>query len=160
MSFADFSRLLGRIWYPNIPSEENIDNILYFPLFWWLFEKIECSNDANFRKIEGLISNFCQIQWLELCLDDLFSIFLTRYKDNTRLNFVFRSPQDDIYRDQVYLILKSTSPSMQERLKACLFIIYRFRNNFFHGEKDIWNIEEQNPIFWKINKLLTFILWR
>ena len=47
----------------------------------------------------------------------------------------------DSYRKKVYQFL-STPSSLEEKKYACLMVIYRYRNNLFHGNKDlarIWN---------------------
>lgn len=40
-------------------------------------------------------------------------------------------------------ILISASPSVEERLTACLYIAFRLRNNLFHGSKWLHNMERQ-----------------
>ena len=50
------------------------------------------------------------------------------------------------------------NPQRQIKLAACLIIIFRYRNNYFHGIKWATEFRDQQKNFEESNKLLAFVL--
>src|SRR5690606_30171271 len=69
------------------------------------------------------------------------------------LNFRDRNP-DLRYKERLIEILEKEQPSDNDKLFACFIIIYRYRNNLFHGSKNIARLEGQIEIFEKSNQFL------
>jgi len=53
---------------------------------------------------------------------------------------------------------KQKSASYQEKSEAIIRIIFRFRNNLLHGEKDVSKLYEQNNNFKYANKFLMLLV--
>ena len=60
--------------------------------------------------------------------------------------------QDKIKKQQ---LIKS---SLKEYLKICLFIVYRLRNNLFHGIKQLSDLTDQNALFNVANRFLSVVI--
>ncbi len=60
--------------------------------------------------------------------------------------------QDEIKKQQ---LIKS---SLEEYLKICLFIVYRLRNNLFHGIKQLSDLTFQNDLFNVANRFLSVVI--
>lgn len=55
-------------------------------------------------------------------------------------------------------VLLGTENTLEKKLACCLIIIYRFRNNFFHGEKWVHNFKDQQENFEMSNRFLVWCL--
>lgn len=60
--------------------------------------------------------------------------------------------QDEIKKQQLI------KPSLKEYLKICLFIVYRLRNNLFHGIKQLSDLTFQNDLFNVANRFLSVVI--
>jgi len=136
-NFSEFNLWLGKIFGC---SEYDIKKILkdptalHFLVAWSLFES-KCFK--GFVKSED-ISNYANtvsstIDWLEL--SDTVNYFHERYQDTTflenllhqqkcqNLTEILKKPFDDLNRKEGVFLL--------------VFVIYRYRNNIFHGNKGV-----------------------
>jgi len=50
--------------------------------------------------------------------------------------------------------LNSPQSSLEDIVKSLLFIAYRIRNNFFHGNKNLSDLFNQEDLFQQINQVL------
>lgn len=134
-------------------SDRHSQAITIFALLWNLFESrflqnVDVWTEANRGPIPKL---------LEESINKVYGFLKQRYKDYLGLADVKQQEQfyrilgfirlengiekKDSYRKKVYQFL-STPSSLEEKKYACLMVIYRYRNNLFHGNKDlarIWN---------------------
>jgi hypothetical protein len=60
--------------------------------------------------------------------------------------------------EEVELILRGKAETSKEKLIGCLGIIYRYRNNLFHGEKWDYQLQEQYANFRNSNDLLLALM--
>lgn len=101
-------------------------------------------------------------RWAEagLLTDRTFSEELAYFRDRYYLNgeFIYRfyhlhlekSGDPQIVRD----ILSGQSSDAHDAAVAVLIIVYRYRNNFFHGEKWAYALREQDQNFAHANTIL------
>jgi len=137
-------------------ESQEIQHILNFGLVWNIFE---CLVSSAIRDSESLAQTYSDKIDYDI-LDNVFQHFKTRYIDNyvettNFTNFKF-NPNDG--KEIVSAILKDSNPTNQKKLEAILKIIFRLRNNLFHGEKDIQTIPSQNENFKYANMLLMEII--
>lgn len=153
--------LLG---YPNEISEEKIESILWFGIVWSLFEKICCKNWAKINKHTPMwAKNVDEID--TRILNAAWSHFQERYISEGKPKHSFEDPNFNFCpndkKEWVEKILKlGHEASDREKCEALLRIIFRLRNNLFHGVKKIYGkrgideLYDQERNFYHANRLL------
>jgi hypothetical protein len=70
-----------------------------------------------------------------------------RYVTDTKLNKVFErlAFRPDDRREQVEAVLRGENNDPESQLLAVMIVIYRLRNNLFHGLKQIDTLNDQVP---------------
>jgi len=141
----DYIRKINDLIGSNI-DRDNVQYILDFVLLWNLFELRYCDKNCTKNKIENL--NYWDISNLNW----VFDYFKDRYINNSEKfnNLNFESCLKNIIKDNL--------SNWTDKEKTILHIIYRFRNNMFHWEKEIYNIEWQEENFENANKFLYELL--
>lgn len=145
---------------------EGIDRVRNFSLLWNLFEKYACDKKADINSISSAVENINQREKVtSKLIQDHIDYFSKRYfnKDGTAKEqyegLKFRQRQtDQAAKQQVAQTLSGQLKNPVENLKSLLFILYRFRNNLFHGEKEVIRLNGQIENFIIANDLLTKVL--
>ena len=147
-------------------KSEGIDRVRNFSLLWNLFEKYACKKNANVDSISKAVNN---ISAKETITPELITrhidYFSTRYLNQDKsANIIFEklkfrsNHSDQDIKQKIIATLRKSELDPNENLKALLFILYRFRNNLFHGEKNVIKLYEQVENFIVANDLLTKVL--
>lgn len=141
-------------------SLAKISSILIFSYIWNIFEKDVCNKNAQIRNVSQYIDSLLYIEKRNEVIDDLWNYFKNRYTDKNNFSDKFESFvfNDDCIKEKVKESLLNTSATTTEKMETMLRIVFRLRNNLFHGEKDITRLYEQNELFYKANHLLTIVL--
>jgi hypothetical protein len=138
-------------------SEEDLKNIRDFSLIWNIFEDNLCGNNFSIPSFHQDLEN----RNIDI---NLFSNHLTyfqnRYTENgtftNRFSFLNFRPND---RQQlVEGVLLGTDTNPNNVILAIAIIVYRFRNNLFHGLKEIQYIDQQNQNFEIANSFLSTLI--
>ncbi len=110
-----------------------------------------CAKVDEWRDAGTLDANQC---------DDELSYFRQRYFANGNFTHHFRHlnlrPADQL--DLVRSVLDGSNDDRRDRLLTVLMIIWRFRNNFLHGEKWAYNLQGQVQNFTHANSVLMQLL--
>jgi len=133
----------------------DIDEIRDFALLWNLFEALCCNKNANMSKINSIIDSKIEL-FDEIKYQDIFDYFYNRYKNDSRKFNALKLRNGE--KELVKKILNDEYEDKNNRLKFIMAIIYRFRNNLFHGEKDMKYIRLQKENFEKTNKFLMYFI--
>ena len=134
------------------------DAIMHFSFLWSLFEFEVLNKNGNVPAIIRVVD-----QWRDTGLlnnDYPFAQQLAYFRDRyyrdgdftyhfERLNFKKRDR-----RDLVQKVLRNETTDRSEIVKALLIIVYRFRNNLFHGEKWAYQLQGQLKNFNHANDAL------
>jgi len=121
------------------------------PLIWNVFEAKffdkDCCVDDVWKKTE--------LAPRESITNEAFLFFKSRYTEGDNTNDSFESVNLlDRYKEKVQNILCSVSPSIEDKNRVCRMLIYRYRNNLFHGEKELYSLENQIDLFTIMNAYL------
>ena len=116
----------------NSKIEANVINeIRDFTLLWNLFESLCCEKFANMNKINSLIDDKIDL-FEEEKYENIFYYFYDRYKNDSnkfrKLNL--RNGEKELVKK----VLNDEYNDKNNKLKFIMAIIYRYRNNLFHGE--------------------------
>ncbi|MCJ7553556.1 MAG: hypothetical protein MUO34_06690 [Ignavibacteriaceae bacterium] len=151
------------IHFPNVPdfNRDKITAVTDFSLMWNLFESELGHNGMNIQRISQIAQIIADKSSGNNFYNDYYQYFKTRYTiDKKTTNEIFNKlafrPNDQ--KDFVATVLKSEDQNAENIIKAILIIIYRFRNNLFHGEKELHNIHTQYENFNWANSFLAEIL--
>ena len=146
-------------------SGDEVENIRNFSLLWNLFEGLICNNYATVNAMENAVLNLQKRDKLEI--DDysnFLKYFANRYVENGETNHYFArlNFRHNDKRELVEPVLKGDETAPEKVLLSLLIIIYRYRNNLFHGIKSIYDLPNQIENFRNANQLLMVFMenWR
>jgi len=136
---------------------EDIESVRNFSLLWNLFEGLVCNKHASVAALENAVSDMQERHKLRIeDYDKFLKYFANRYIENGEINHRFgrlNLRQGD-RRELVEAVLKGNETAPEKVLLAILIIVYRYRNNLFHGEKSIYDLPNQIDNFRNANQLL------
>lgn len=146
-------------------QNEGIERVRNFVLLWNMFETFGCNKNANIRTIRTAVENInATVHISNEMLNPFVDYFAGRYFNDNGTNkaifegLKFRGGDDIQAKEDVRLILTRQIVESKEVLKGLLFILFRFRNNLFHGEKQVVLLNTQISNFSYANRLLANVL--
>jgi hypothetical protein len=128
-----------------------------FSLLWSLFEGRVLSCDCNIHTIRSAVKSWNETGVLDpLLFDEEITYFQNRYYQNGAFTYHF---------DNLHLKAKNTLPMIravlsgedndtEHRISTALVVVYRYRNNLFHGVKWEYNLAGQLENFNHANSIL------
>ncbi len=144
-------------------SDNERQAITGFSLLWSLFEHHVLDERGSAVGIIQECNSLCEPRGSvqECDFSDSLAYFRQRYTPGGAFNSLFRDlrlrPNDSpALVEKVLLDHEATTTA--DKLAACLIIVYRYRNNYFHGIKWATEFRDQQKNFEESNKLLTFVL--
>lgn len=115
-----------------------------FALMWSLFEASEIDDAGNFTDTIPVIAR--RLSLSPEVADSLLTFWRDRYlNDDTghnRVDFLFNHHDSD-HRESVVRVLQNVESSPEEKTICIIRIIYRLRNNLFHGNKSLMLLGRQ-----------------
>ena len=154
MNLEDIERVAPGV--ANLSTKEH-EALQKFTLLWTLFEAQVLENNASAAKIaekvQNLNLNMLQGDWFKEHLE----YFSNRYVENGTTNYRFEhlNLRANDREALVRAVLLGEDKELDSQLTACLIIVFRFRNNFFHGLKWAYGMQEQYDNFTHSAELLT-----
>ena len=141
-------------------SPKEYEAIQRFTLLWTLFEAQVLQNNASVNKIAEIINNLDnQIvvgDWFKEQLDYFKERYVEGGYTNYRFDHLHLRKNDN--PERVRSVLVGENAAEKQQLIACLTVVYRFRNNFFHGMKWAYGMQEQFENFTHSANLLKMCL--
>ncbi len=138
-------------------SEPALTAIKDFSLIWNVFENLVCGTNYTTITVEQRIAE--RDFSIEPFVDYLHH-FKNRYitEGATNQRFAYLLLRDNDRSELVKGVLLGELTEVKEVLLALIVIVYRFRNNLFHGNKEIQVIDHQQGNFETANSfLMTFL---
>lgn len=141
-------------------SDEEKTAIFDFSILWSFFEGTKLNNKANVQKIRSFVENLEGTELDSLEISEYVCYLKNRYVSNG--GFTDKYYALNLERSgnppEVNQMLNGVSQSKAIDLKACLVIIFRLRNNLFHGEKWRYNLVGQYENFSNASKTLMALM--
>lgn len=159
--------------------------VFYFTLIWNLFEKYCFKNCLSINKIQNFSK---KKELLDLDIGTIFEFFKKAYNldcregykddefsfNNSKYSFRFIAikgypdpnnkeikyfNEDHYYKLQIVKkALTTNNQDQTTKIECLLYLMYRIRNNLFHGKKDPRYIEEQEELFALSNSFLLDVI--
>ena len=133
-------------------NEEEIKDMLRnqtavsYLLIWPILEQRQFDgfmNEDSIKRASEKLASYYNSELLD-DLDDTIEYFFNRYNISKGLNNKFLKAlqpkgvvPEDIKRILKYKYYSALNPVPQKKIQLLLFVIYRYRNNIFHGNKSI-----------------------
>ena len=142
-------------------EQAEFESISDFTFLWGLFEGTVLNCNCNMNVIREYAKNTCTNAKVRNPHVELYTGYLRdRYYSDGELShhyqhLRFRSDKDQA---EVKELLNNPNCSQAEKIIACFAIIYRLRNNLFHGEKWKYNLKDQHSNFHQANTFLRGVL--
>jgi hypothetical protein len=143
--------------------EQDRNEIFNFTFLWSLFEAQVMDNFARADRIGVKVDEWREAGTLSADqYDTELAYFRNRYYKNGEFTHHFPhlqlrpSDQPDI----VQSVLNGTNNDPRDRLLTVLMIVWRFRNNLFHGQKWTYQLQDQFSNFTHANQVLMRLLER
>ena len=145
-----------------LPSRDR-NAIFDFAFLWSLFEAKVMNNFARADRIREKVDEWSEAGILEAALyDDELAYFRARYFADGALTYHFPHlhlrPAD--HPDLVEAVVAGMNNDPRDRILALLMIVWRLRNNLFHGEKWTYELRDQFNNFRHANRVLMRVLER
>lgn len=145
---------------------DGINRVRNFVFLWNIFETFGCQKNANMISLKNVVEEINNREAISLDqFKNYVDYFSNRYynpngdKTYTIEGLLFKqSHNDQTAKNEVVEVLTRQQVEPKEILKALLMILYRFRNNLFHGEKQIVNLDTQIDNFNCANNILKDVL--
>ena len=130
-------------WYADLLGERELEvrrlmsdgRAIRFLIAWSLFESRCFKASANEQEIRDLAYRLVSGGFNVDSLSEAFGHFYARYQDEARLRHLLSKKNGD------HLIRLLGRPAAEldaaEQLFLVLFVVFRFRNNIFHGNKGV-----------------------
>ncbi len=142
-------------------STDERDAIFTFTLLWTLFEAKILDTHGSVENINRNVRRLGQDIVTDGWFGETLDYFCNRYVTDGKANRHFDGLRLRIVdRPLVLEVLSRINTDNYAQLQACLLIVHRFRNNFFHGNKWEYNIGGQLDNFSHSSRLLKECLIR
>lgn len=142
--------------------------VLEFTLLWNLFERETCDRFVRIPDLKNHVDEaFSKDELMRDAYEPYLLFFRTRYSQFGEAGYLSSSLEPAQHSrvggdsKEILLlqkVLEGTCKDLNDVVFALLFIAYRVRNNLFHGEKDIYRLHAQRPLFEAVNSLLATYL--
>lgn len=138
-------------------SQEEQDAITDFSLLWSLFEARILNKKGSARAICEAVEGWHESRRLQ---PDLLNAELTYFKNRYHPNDRFAYHFDGLLlkgpdrAPMVRAVLDGSDGDPRHRTATALIIVFRYRNNLFHGEKWEYALADQLDNFTNANQIL------
>ena len=144
-------------------SDAELSAISDFSLLWTLFESRLLNTEGSAAAICAVVDSWRKVGALDAeSVDEQFAYFRQRYfadgafTDHFEHLHLRKNDQEALVR----AVLDGTDGDPRDRVVAVLIIIFRYRNNLFHGVKWQYKLAGQLGNFTAANAVLMTILDR
>ncbi|MDW5290987.1 hypothetical protein [Formosa sp. PL04] len=138
-------------------TEEQLINVKDFSLLWNIFENLVCRNHCNVNRLEERLN---PVDFEITDFQENLQYFKDRYTENgtTNARFEHLNFRNGDRKEFVANVLLGNEDVTSNIVLALTIIVYRFRNNLFHGLKNFMQINEQEENFKNANQVIKSIL--
>jgi hypothetical protein len=138
-------------------TEEQLVNVKDFSLLWNIFENVVCNSNCNVDLLDEKLNPIeFDIEIFRYNLEYFKNRYILDGDTNDRFEHLHLRNGDR--REFVVSVLLGNDDTPNDIVLALAIIVYRYRNNLFHGLKDFMRINLQEENFINANNVLKSIL--
>ena|SRR5215469_12778434 len=128
-------------------KQETLNVVSNFTLMWSFFEATLCNKDADIKALESVSNKIGKRPPLPVEIQTAVRFWSERYVRGGEFNNLFETLcfRRNDRREDVEAVLRCDKNDPESQLLAVMIIIYRLRNNLFHGLKQISELNDQVP---------------
>lgn len=140
-------------------SFETHPHVFSFSILWNIFEREKCNNCFNPQSFRNILQGK-DLSGISIATDSILNIYRKRYVHNGQLNNVFQTLKlrNSDFPDLVRSVLLGNANDLEYKVFCITIIISRFRNNLFHGLKELNEIFTQEHLFEKNNLYISKLI--
>lgn len=137
-------------------TAEDRNAISDFTFLWALFEGTDLNCNCNMQAIRGHVSRLNENDKLgSMDLEPYVEYFVGRYYPDGEYSHHFPYLRfGSNVPEEVIELFNDEAAAISTKAIGCLAIIYRLRNNLFHGEKWKYSLSDQRSNFTLANSFL------
>ena len=144
--------------YRRLSSSERMA-IRDFAILWSFFEGGCLGTHASYQTIKRAVDYWCEIGLVRPKLFEKSAVyFRDRYYSGGHPTDKFRGLRlghgSQNVRDHIVSVFENRDATLEDETLMVFLVIYRFRNNLFHGVKGIYGFADQLPNFRIANGVL------
>jgi hypothetical protein len=126
-------------------TPETLQAVSSFTLMWNLFESTVCDNEAKVSTFERLAEAIANGGQLPDEISEGLHFWTARYWTGTEFNYLFAGLEfrGRDREELVRAVLSGAQIDARSKVLAAMIIVYRLRNNLFHGLKTIAMLNDQ-----------------
>ena len=126
-------------------APQTLQVVSNFTLMWNLFENTVCNNAAKIGTFDTIAEVIAQHDDLPDEVRDGVRFWTQRYRTGSEFNSLFKGLKfrKNDRQELVKAVLGGTQNDARSQLLAVMIIVYRLRNNLFHGLKTISMLNDQ-----------------
>lgn len=131
-------------WYAKFIEQKEVDvSALFtsktatnFLMTWSIFETVHFGSFAKVADIQSVGSVIANKPYVDFSsIDTAFKYFHNRYKDQSlKTNLLHKQK---IKRFEAILSKNEVQATKYEKVEFLIYVVYRYRNNIFHGNKGV-----------------------
>jgi hypothetical protein len=124
---------------------ETLDAVESFTLMWNIFEGLVCDNSATISRLEKLSAEIVGRRRRQEEIEQLFTYFKNCYcaAAGPTADFDGLHLRATDRKEFIEAVLRDEKSDYESRLLALMIILYKIRNNLFHGLKSLDRLNSQ-----------------
>ncbi len=157
-----FFHSIKELIHSNLGQNVDIDMLKLITEFYFLFSVMEmklADGDFNLNKIDDIANHAVKKDKDAENLDQIYNFLRGRYSNDKKHQVLMSERKNAIeLYSKIAEEIDEGDTSLVSKIKIILIVLYRIRNNLFHGAKLEHNLNIQNDLFTNLNNALKIIL--
>lgn len=157
-----FFHSIKELIHSNLGQNVDIDMLKFITEFYFLFSVMEmklADGDFNLNKIDDIANHAVKKDKDAENLDQIYNFLRGRYSNDKKHQVLMSERKNAIeLYSKIAEEIDEGDTSLVSKIKIILIVLYRIRNNLFHGAKLEHNLNIQNDLFTNLNNALKIIL--
>ncbi len=157
-----FFHSIKELIHSNLGQNVDIDMLKFITEFYFLFSVMEmklADGDFNLNKVDDIANHAVKKDKDAENLDQIYNFLRGRYSNDKKHQVLMSERKNAIeLYSKIAEEIDEGDTSLVSKIKIILIVLYRIRNNLFHGAKLEHNLNIQNDLFTNLNNALKIIL--
>jgi len=140
-------------------SNAERESIVDFAMLWMYFEARLVNAEASVKSLKRLATHLADAVDINTeVVSTCYEYFRNRYWDDGKPSAYVPGLEMTKALAEDVIPMLANPPPVREKLITCLLIVFRYRNNLFHGNKWAYRLEGQQQNFEHATQLLLAVI--